>query len=78
MSFRIKSSHKFVNPSTEESTPQSSYLDYSLSSTTSSATTKVTHAPGAVPKTTSDTDVVSGSAKGMAVRTSVTAMADYF
>lgn len=84
MSFRVKSSHQFVNPSQQQETTQtSSYLDFSLTSSSTDTSTdtstdnKVTSI-SYTPKTKTGTEVVSGSGKGMAVRTSITAMADYY
>jgi len=81
MSFKIKASHKFagqsqvLEPVTEKVQP-SSYLDYSL--TTDSSTPTSSKIVLGTPKTTTDTNVLSGSGSGMAVRTSVTAMSDYY
>jgi len=68
MSFKIKSSHKYSNPVQEADTEPNYTLE----------THKTDKEVVNVPKTTTDTEVVSGSSNGMAVRTSITAMADYF
>lgn len=77
MSFRVKSSHQFVNPNEEQKTSVvPSYLDYSITSGTTSSKTSTSYIPKS--KTNTDTEVVLGSEKGMAVRTNITAMADYY
>ena len=76
MSFSIKASHKFANQSaTPDVKPESSYLEYSLSSLASLDKEKTPVYP---PVSKKDSEVVSGSGNGMAVRTSVTAMPDYY
>lgn len=76
MSFRVKASHKLVNQSPQPETKTESYLEYSLSDILS-ADDKDEETPSE-PKTRKETTVVSGSGSGMAVRTSVTAMPDYY
>lgn len=77
MSFRIKSSHKFVNSMSEDPPTISSFSDFTLSSTSKNNQT-IFNKQTTTPKTSTDTNVTTGSEKGMAVRTSITAMADYF
>lgn len=65
--FRIKSSHPFVNPSPVEEEDDESSV-YSLAVP-----------PKPVPPSTNTiSDVRTGSSQGMAIRTSVTGMADYY
>jgi hypothetical protein len=73
MSFSIKSSHKFVNPTVQEpeKTKHPSYFDSKYPNLTSQVSLKK-------PRTSTDTKVKAGSEGGMAIRTNVLAMAYYY
>lgn len=75
MSFSVKASHKLVNKSPESKPEVESYLDYSLNDILS-PDGEVPDKPK--PKDKNETQVVSGSGSGMAVRTSESAMSDYY
>lgn len=75
MSFRIKSSHKFVNSVPDTPPAISSFSEFTLNSPSKNSQTIFNKQ---TPKTSTVTNVTTGSEKGMAVRSNITAMADYF
>lgn len=78
-SFSVKSSHMFVNAPLPE--PVKSYFDSSYATTTNGKPKKPctqVKPTQAQPRTSTDTQVSSGSQTGMAVRTTNMGLSDYY
>ena len=74
--FQIKSTHKFINPSAVTETEIDDEFMYQLSNS-SGAQTKVVNS-SKPSGTNTDTKVKTGSATGMAIRTTIKAMEDFY
>jgi len=76
--FKVKSTHKFINPSvSKETTVDDSNFIYELSES-SGVQTKVIKSSDSSSSINKDTNVKTGSSKGMAIRTTVKSIEDYY
>ena len=83
--FSIKSSHKFINPKQQESTTtvdpadfEGDYTAYDLSDNSVVKASISKNTSTSTAGTNTDTNVKTGSAKGMAIRTTVKSMEDWY